>query len=133
RSGAEYMPWRQSNHLRGDDRVLVSPLSWRGRPDRIRKPGHVRASRSVERPGEHARWQQYRRLLHRPLLSALALPSRARPPFEPSGHGHQIRQRAARQVIAKKPTPREFFDQMTRRYPDRVNPGTVWLNAQRMP
>src|SRR5262245_34677327 len=39
----------------------------------------------------------------------------------------------AREVIAKKPTPREFFDEMTRRYPNRVNPGTVWLNAQRMP
>jgi glyoxylase-like metal-dependent hydrolase (beta-lactamase superfamily II) len=41
--------------------------------------------------------------------------------------------RTAREVLAKKPTPREFFDEMTRRYPDRVNPGTVWLNAQRMP
>jgi hypothetical protein len=38
----------------------------------------------------------------------------------------------ARQVIAEKPTAREFFDVMTRRYPDRLNPGTVWLNAQRL-
>jgi hypothetical protein len=40
---------------------------------------------------------------------------------------------SAREVIAKKPTPRELFDEMTQRYPNRVNPGTVWLNAQRMP
>ena len=40
--------------------------------------------------------------------------------------------RTARQVIAEKPTAREFFDEMTRRYPDRLNPGTVWLNAQRL-
>ena len=39
---------------------------------------------------------------------------------------------AARQVIAEKPTPREFFDVMTQRYSDRLNPGTVWLNAQRL-
>lgn len=32
--------------------------------------------------------------------------------------------RTARQVIAKKPTPREFYDEMIRRYPDWVNPGT---------
>jgi glyoxylase-like metal-dependent hydrolase (beta-lactamase superfamily II) len=38
----------------------------------------------------------------------------------------------ARQLIAEKPTAREFFDVMTRRYPDRLNPGTVWLNAQRL-
>jgi glyoxylase-like metal-dependent hydrolase (beta-lactamase superfamily II) len=38
----------------------------------------------------------------------------------------------ARQVIAAKPTPRAFFDEMIRRYPDRLNPGTVWLNAQRL-
>jgi hypothetical protein len=39
----------------------------------------------------------------------------------------------AREVIAKQPTPRELFDEMTQRYPDRVNLGTVCLNAQRMP
>src|SRR5262245_59193537 len=39
--------------------------------------------------------------------------------------------KTARQVIAEKPTPREFFDEVIRRYPDRLNPGTVWLNAQR--
>ena len=35
-------------------------------------------------------------------------------------------------VIAEKPTAREPFDEMTRRYRDRLNPGTVWLNAQRL-
>jgi glyoxylase-like metal-dependent hydrolase (beta-lactamase superfamily II) len=39
----------------------------------------------------------------------------------------------AREVIARKPAAREFFDEMIRRYPDRLNPGTVWLNAQRLP
>jgi glyoxylase-like metal-dependent hydrolase (beta-lactamase superfamily II) len=39
----------------------------------------------------------------------------------------------AREVIAERPTAREFFDEMTRRYPNRINPGTVWLNAQRLP
>jgi hypothetical protein len=38
----------------------------------------------------------------------------------------------ARRVIAEQPTAREFFDVMTRRYPDRLNPGTVWLDAQRL-
>ena len=37
----------------------------------------------------------------------------------------------ARQVIAETPTACEFFDEMIRRYPDRLNPGTVWLNAER--
>ncbi|MGW2156902.1 hypothetical protein [Nonomuraea sp. NPDC001699] len=40
--------------------------------------------------------------------------------------------RTALEVVAAKPTPREFFDEMTQRYPDRLNPGTVWLNAQRL-
>ncbi len=40
--------------------------------------------------------------------------------------------RTARQVLADKPTAQTFFDEMTRRYPDRLNPGTVWLNAQRL-
>lgn len=31
----------------------------------------------------------------------------------------------SRQVLAEKPTAREFFDEMTRRYPDRLNPSTV--------
>lgn len=35
-------------------------------------------------------------------------------------------------LITEEPTAREFFDVMTRRYPDRLNPGTVWLNAQRL-
>ena len=51
RSGAEYMPRRQSEHLRGDDWLLVSPLSRRVRLDRVRKPGHVRASQPMERYG----------------------------------------------------------------------------------
>jgi len=38
----------------------------------------------------------------------------------------------AGQVIAEKPTAHDFFDVMTRRYPDRLDPGTVWLNAQRL-
>ena len=58
--------------------LLVSPLSWRVRPDRIRKPGHVRASQSMERFKYNARGQQYRGLLHGPLLFALAaLPDRS--------------------------------------------------------
>ncbi|MDF5757298.1 MBL fold metallo-hydrolase [Spongiactinospora sp. TRM90649] len=40
--------------------------------------------------------------------------------------------RTADRVLADKPTARAFFDKMTRRYPDRLNPGTVWLNAQRL-
>ncbi|WP_173390751.1 MBL fold metallo-hydrolase [Actinomadura litoris] len=40
--------------------------------------------------------------------------------------------RTAREVLAGKPSARTFFDEMTHRYPDRVNPGTVWLNAQRL-
>ncbi|TYB42057.1 MBL fold metallo-hydrolase [Actinomadura chibensis] len=40
--------------------------------------------------------------------------------------------RTARRVLAGRPEPRTFFDEMTRRYPDRLNPGTVWLNAQRL-
>ncbi|GGS67366.1 MBL fold metallo-hydrolase [Nonomuraea spiralis] len=40
--------------------------------------------------------------------------------------------RTALEVVAAKPTPQAFFDEMTRRYPDRLNPGTVWLNAQRL-
>jgi glyoxylase-like metal-dependent hydrolase (beta-lactamase superfamily II) len=38
----------------------------------------------------------------------------------------------ARRVLAEKPTAQTFFDEMTRLYPDRLNPGTVWLNAQRL-
>ncbi|NIH87504.1 MBL fold metallo-hydrolase [Amycolatopsis granulosa] len=40
--------------------------------------------------------------------------------------------RTAQRVLAGKPAPREFFDEMVRHYPDRLNPGTVWLNAQRL-
>lgn len=40
--------------------------------------------------------------------------------------------RTARRVLAAKPTAQTFFDEMTRRYPGRLNPGTVWLNAQRL-
>ncbi|MFC4053676.1 MBL fold metallo-hydrolase [Actinomadura syzygii] len=40
--------------------------------------------------------------------------------------------RTARRVLDDKPAARTFFDEMTRRYPDRLNPGTVWLNAQRL-
>jgi hypothetical protein len=34
--------------------------------------------------------------------------------------------------ITEETTVREFFDEMTRRYPDWLNPGTIWLNAQRL-
>ncbi|SFW79719.1 MBL fold metallo-hydrolase [Amycolatopsis australiensis] len=40
--------------------------------------------------------------------------------------------RTAQRVLAGKPAPREFFDELTRRHPERLNPGTVWLNAQRL-
>jgi hypothetical protein len=33
-------------------------------------------------------------------------------------------------LLDDKPTAREFYDQMTRLYPDRLNPGVVWLGAQ---
>lgn len=36
----------------------------------------------------------------------------------------------AREVMAEKRTSREFFDEMTRRYPDRINPGMVWFSAK---
>lgn len=38
----------------------------------------------------------------------------------------------ARQVIADKPTAREYFDEMTGHYPDRVNPGMVWFSARQL-
>jgi hypothetical protein len=38
----------------------------------------------------------------------------------------------AREILRKRPTPAEFFAEMVRRYPDRLNPGTAWLNAQRL-
>jgi hypothetical protein len=30
-------------------------------------------------------------------------------------------------LLDDKPTAREFYDQMTGLYPDRLNPGVVWL------
>jgi glyoxylase-like metal-dependent hydrolase (beta-lactamase superfamily II) len=33
-------------------------------------------------------------------------------------------------LLADKPTAREFYDQMTGLYPDRLNPGVVWLGAR---
>jgi glyoxylase-like metal-dependent hydrolase (beta-lactamase superfamily II) len=39
---------------------------------------------------------------------------------------------SAGDVIEEKPSAREFYDEMLRRYPDRVNPGAVWLNAQQV-
>ena len=33
-------------------------------------------------------------------------------------------------LLDDKPTAREFYDQMTGLYPDRLNPGVVWLGAQ---
>ncbi|PEG57359.1 MBL fold metallo-hydrolase [Mycolicibacterium boenickei] len=35
----------------------------------------------------------------------------------------------AQRLIAGKPSPREFFDYMTRLYPDRLNVGPVWYSA----
>jgi hypothetical protein len=32
-------------------------------------------------------------------------------------------------LLDEKPTAREFFDQMTGLYPDRLNPGLVWYAA----
>ncbi len=32
--------------------------------------------------------------------------------------------------LGDKPTAREFYDQMTGLYPDRLNPGVVWLGAR---
>jgi hypothetical protein len=33
-------------------------------------------------------------------------------------------------LLADKPAAREFYDQMTGLYPDRLNPGVVWLGAR---
>ncbi|MEU1443996.1 MBL fold metallo-hydrolase [Streptomyces mirabilis] len=38
--------------------------------------------------------------------------------------------RDAQRLLAEKPTPRQFFDEMTARYPDRLNVGPVWYGAQ---
>ncbi|MCW2663340.1 MAG: Zn-dependent hydrolase, glyoxylase [Mycobacterium sp.] len=35
----------------------------------------------------------------------------------------------ARRLLAVKPSPREFYDQMIERYPDRLNVGPVWYGA----
>jgi glyoxylase-like metal-dependent hydrolase (beta-lactamase superfamily II) len=35
----------------------------------------------------------------------------------------------ARRLLADKPSPREFYDQMIERYPDRLNVGPVWYGA----
>ena len=33
-------------------------------------------------------------------------------------------------LLDDKPTAREFYDQMPGLYPDRLNPGVVWLGAR---
>jgi hypothetical protein len=33
-------------------------------------------------------------------------------------------------LLDDKPTAREFYDQLTALYPDRLNPGVVWLGAR---
>jgi hypothetical protein len=33
-------------------------------------------------------------------------------------------------LLDDKPAAREFYDQMTGLYPDRLNPGVVWLGAR---
>ena len=35
-------------------------------------------------------------------------------------------------LLDEKPTAREFYDQLTGLYPDRLNPGVVWLGARRL-
>ncbi|MET7460432.1 hypothetical protein [Nonomuraea sp. NPDC005501] len=55
-------------------------------------------------------------------------PARPDDPGIPDETGEYLR--TALKVIATRPTPRAFFDEMTRRYPERVNPGTVWLNTR---
>jgi glyoxylase-like metal-dependent hydrolase (beta-lactamase superfamily II) len=35
----------------------------------------------------------------------------------------------AQRLLAGKPSPREFYDEMRRRYPDRLNPGPLWYGA----
>jgi glyoxylase-like metal-dependent hydrolase (beta-lactamase superfamily II) len=35
----------------------------------------------------------------------------------------------ARRLLAEKPAPRQFFDQMLALYPDRLNPGPLWYGA----
>ncbi|WP_067568213.1 MBL fold metallo-hydrolase [Nocardia acidivorans] len=37
--------------------------------------------------------------------------------------------RSAQRALDENPSPEAFFDHMVGRYPDHVNPGTVWLNA----
>ncbi|MEU3986002.1 MBL fold metallo-hydrolase [Streptomyces sp. NPDC026672] len=39
---------------------------------------------------------------------------------------------AAEEVLAGRPTRRGYFDEMTRRHPERVNPLTVWMSALRL-
>ena len=38
----------------------------------------------------------------------------------------------ARRLLANKPTPREFYDQMIDLYPDRLNAGPLWRGAARL-
>ncbi|MEU9175189.1 hypothetical protein AB0D34_46890 [Streptomyces sp. NPDC048420] len=37
--------------------------------------------------------------------------------------------RDAQRLLAEKPTPQQFFDEITARYPDRLNIGPVWYGA----
>ncbi|WP_405512507.1 MBL fold metallo-hydrolase [Streptomyces canus] len=37
--------------------------------------------------------------------------------------------REAQRLLAEKPTPQQFFDEITTRYPDRLNIGPVWYGA----
>ena len=36
----------------------------------------------------------------------------------------------ARRLLADKPSPREFYDQMVDLYPDRLNLGPLWYGAE---
>ncbi|MDX5562710.1 MBL fold metallo-hydrolase [Streptomyces sp. ID05-04B] len=75
-------------------------------------------------------------------LAALDVLESLHPQFVVAGHKNrdlpddpaiidQTRQylRDARSLLAEKPTPRQFFDEIIARYPDRLNIGPVWYGA----
>jgi hypothetical protein len=38
----------------------------------------------------------------------------------------------AQRLLGQRPSPREFFDRMVAKYPDRLNPAPVWCSALRL-
>jgi glyoxylase-like metal-dependent hydrolase (beta-lactamase superfamily II) len=75
-------------------------------------------------------------------LAAIAIVEALRPRAVVAGHKNrelpddpailgQTRQYLvdAQRLLDEKPTPREFFDRMLARYPDRLNPGPLWYGA----